>query len=400
MTNKCKECGGTLVFDADIQMMVCEHCSAMVPLDASVEAYTIADEQSKDASQEFDDSFAFDELMDVKVYECKNCAAQLSINDVEAATYCAYCGQPTVVFSRIEKRKRPQYIIPFKISKLQAIAEIQKKVIKSDYIDDEVKHFKVDLVRGIYIPYGMFCYECHDNALLRGYPVETKSSKKEQSYRTKEYYFRKAKARIGHIPVDASYKFNNESSERLEPFFGKDLVPFEEGYLSGYYADLCDEDFALMRSQANGRATRMFRDKIMALPFVENVEMIKSDPKIKLVKQEYALLPVWFLVLETNGVKNTIMVNGQTGKVVGAVPFSRKKVTKWFLITAAFCSLISVPVSVAFSFSGYAPFIFAAAFIGTPLLIYNGIKNINNYRTSMQLSGATDIRTFVKERQD
>ena len=122
MQNKCPSCGGTLVFDADIQMMVCELCTSMFPVqeentktptafegDQLSPDYATPEATLKNSYQE--------ELMDVHIYECKNCGAQLAINDVEAATYCAYCGQPTIVFSRIEKRKRPQYIIPFKISK-------------------------------------------------------------------------------------------------------------------------------------------------------------------------------------------------------------------------------------------------------------------------------------------
>lgn len=144
------------------------------------------------------------------------------------------------------------------------------------------------LLRGIYVPYGLFCYEVTDNVLLKGTPDSAINSKTPEFPR---HYFRKAFARIGHIPVDASYQLANESADRLETFFNKDLVEFDEGYLSGYYADLKDEDFTLLRSKAKARALEMFDGRLRSIPFVLDIKTVISNPKIKCVREDYALLP-------------------------------------------------------------------------------------------------------------
>lgn len=402
MQNKCPSCGGTLVFDTDIQMMVCQQCTSMFPIhEDSPKGPTVFDNDmlSRDYMTEkkaVQNSYQ-QELMDIQVYECKNCGAELSVNDVEAATYCAYCGQPTIVFSRIEKRKRPQYIIPFKISKNEAITNIREKLLKSDYVSNEIKHFKPELLRGIYIPYGLFCYEIKDKQIIYAQKTDLNYQKTDAPYR---YYFREAAARIGHIPVDASYQLSNESADRLEPFFGRDLVDFDPGYLSGFYADLRDEDFTLLKTKADRRALEMFRDKMKCLPYLMNSKTVKSDPQISCIKEAYALLPVWFLVFEDDGEKYTIMVNGQTGKVVGAVPTSLKTFLKWFLVTFFFIALFSIPAGVFMMYSGYVPYLLGIIAIGGPAMLWKGISNMKRLNKSLHLTQAKSIRSFATERQD
>lgn len=406
MDNKCLSCGGTLVFDADLQMMVCEHCLEMFPVpDSQTEKQTVFQEetlaQSISATEtDYLQHSYTQELMDVQVYDCKNCGAQLAISDVEVATYCAYCGQPTIVFRRMEKRKRPQYIIPFKIDKNQAISNIREKLLKSDYVSDEIKHFKPELLRGIYVPYGMFCYEIRDKQILHAKKVNMMSHNNDTKDIPFRYYFREATAHIGHIPVDASYQLSNESADRLEPYFGRDLVPFDPAYLSGYYADLRDEDFTLLKSRADGRAMEMFQEKMLALPYLTSSKTVKSDPHMTCIKEEYALLPVWFLVFEDDGEKYTIMVNGQTGKVVGAVPTSLRTFLKWLLITFFFIALFAIPAALIGSFTGYFPYVAGVILLGTPALIVRGVQNMKRLNRSLQLTTAKSIRSFATERQD
>lgn len=402
MNNKCPSCGGTLVFDADIQMMVCELCTSMFPIQEDTAKTPTAFEGDQLSSaystdtQSIQNSYQ-EELMDIQVYECKNCGAELAINDVEAATYCAYCGQPTIVFSRIEKRKRPQYIIPFKISKNDAITRIREKLLKSDYVSDEIKHFKPELLRGIYIPYGMFCYEIKDKQILYAQKTDLNYEKTDAPFR---YYFREAVARIGHIPVDASFQLSNQSADRLEPFFGHDLVNFDPGYLSGYYADLRDEEFTMLKSKADRRAIDMFKEKMLSLPYLLNSKTVKSNPQVTCVKEAYVLLPVWFLVFEDDGDKYTIMVNGQTGKVVGAVPTSLRTFLKWFVITFFFILLFAVPISIALVVSGNIAYLIGALVVIMPCMLIKGIKNMHRLQKSLHLTTAKSIRNFATERQD
>ena len=124
MTRKCNFCGGALKYDAELRMMVCEYCLGMVPVEETDEEKELAKiddvyakkQTTEDEYVEIYDPLQTDDFIECEIYTCKSCGAELVINDVEASTYCAYCGQPTIVFDRIAKRRRPKYIIPFSIT--------------------------------------------------------------------------------------------------------------------------------------------------------------------------------------------------------------------------------------------------------------------------------------------
>ena len=47
-------------------------------------------------------------------------------------------------------------------------------------------------------------------------------------------------------------------------------------------------------------------------------------------KAVYALLPVWLLVSHYNGKDYHFAMNGQTGKLIGTLPVSKKRAFGWF----------------------------------------------------------------------
>ena len=56
---------------------------------------------------------------------------------------------------------------------------------------------------------------------------------------------------------------------------------------------------------------------------MRSTKRVTSVPKSELKYSSYAMLPVWFISVEKKGTPYTFLVNGQTGKVVGTVPWNR-----------------------------------------------------------------------------
>lgn len=76
------------------------------------------------------------------------------------------------------------------------------------------------------------------------------------------FYFQEAIAGYENIPVDASDRLPNEASERLEPFYCRDMVDFKIDYLSGYYADLMDSNTEHLKSIVLSRVKEMFWEQM------------------------------------------------------------------------------------------------------------------------------------------
>ncbi len=393
MNIKCKNCGGILEFDPKIQMLFCGHCHSTFPIESSSgEHKTIFG-----ASHFSSDDMLANELMDVDIYTCASCGAELFINDVELSTYCVYCGHPSIAYSRTEKRIKPQYIIPFKVSKEEALDAIREKFIKSEYVDWADKFFVPELLRGIYVPYGMFCYHIKGKALIKGVPYSPKGNSQQQY---QQYFYRKVFSRIGHIPVDASFRFPNKSADRLEPFSDKDLTEFDSRFLSGYYADLRDEDFMQLRSRADMRAKKIYTARMLSIPMVDHTKIVREHMEMECVKEIYALLPVWFLIMEHNGEKYTILVNGQTKKIVGTLPASRKKMIFFFVLTSVLSFCILCPLFFVLIISGYFFVPILSILLGIPLLTYLGFRNSQKYIRSKKLATSEKMKNFAKERQE
>ena len=64
----------------------------------------------------------------MRAYGCPSCGAELICEESTAATSCPYCGNPTVVPGQFSGALRPDFIVPFKLSKEDAV-----KALKSHY---------------------------------------------------------------------------------------------------------------------------------------------------------------------------------------------------------------------------------------------------------------------------
>ena len=58
-------------------------------------------------------------------YNCPDCGAVIITDENTAATFCVYCGNTSIIKSRLSGEFAPSKIIPFKKTKEDAIAAFQ-----------------------------------------------------------------------------------------------------------------------------------------------------------------------------------------------------------------------------------------------------------------------------------
>ena len=80
----------------------------------------------------------------MKIYNCPSCGAQMICDATTAATSCPYCGNPSVVPGQFHGMLKPDYILPFKLSREEAIAALQ--VLGYHRRDIEKVFEKIDLI--------------------------------------------------------------------------------------------------------------------------------------------------------------------------------------------------------------------------------------------------------------
>ena len=396
MTAKCAYCGGALKFDADIQMLVCEYCTSMFPVEKTEDEKILSENALNTATGKDVKADGILEEMECNVYKCTSCGAQLILNDVEVATCCAYCGQPTIVFDRIVRHKRPKYIIPFSITKNVALVNIRERFLKGIFVPKEIRYFTPDLLRGIYVPYMLYDVHCKDRQLIKSTVPSTGLGDPSV-----KYYYREAVGAFQEIPVDASSQIANEFSERLEPYWKNGMIEFKAEYLSGFYADLKDNDFSCLKQIARQRASQMLNEQIQKTVPGQNQTLLSNHPHYAFEKEEYALFPVWFMIFHKNKETYTIMVNGQTGKVVGAVPADKRKIVLLFsFLSLLFSTLGFFFLPIVWMAGGRARSLVIILILCIPSLIIAGIRRMLGLNASRRLVSGKHIKKYVTERQD
>ncbi len=394
MIYRCQNCDSALEFDPVSGMMQCLHCGSFFEMSqfADVDVAEKSDAESSSVINSLED----DATMEVKIYTCTSCGAELAVNDTEVSTWCAFCGQPTVVYSRVSNEQRPKYILPFKVTHEEALNAIRKQFSRGIFTPKEVKNFEVDKMRGIYVPY--YLCDVYYNDLQELY-VKTDGKKKIE-----ETFEVLAECSFNQITCDAATRLNDNLSKRLEPYRLEDLRKFETAYLSGFYADkkdLTDEELQVV---LKGRCKELFDSQIRRI--FHNPQFVKRDPRMKVKKTEYALLPVWFMTFRYDNKPHTILVNGQNAKVVGALP-----VRKWRLILFGG----AVVLLASLIFGGLLLFVFWHLLFIFPISIHIpfvltvatairlqvvGIKRIMKYTKNMKLMKLNMTYNYVKERQE
>ena len=404
----CKNCAGQLVFDPGTQRMVCAHCGA----DFSTTEVGISDSDPvvNNKPESFNEVNGTDseEFMDCYIYTCASCGGEVIINGSEASTKCIYCGNSSVVFNRISRHKRPHGIIPFKLSQNDAVELISEQFKKGLFIPRELKNFKADGVRGIYIPYWIV------NSSEYGFVTVKGRIKRGKNYVTK-YYGRGGQMSLRNIPLDASQLLSDESSSRLEPYDFTQITDFNEDYLLGFYSNVSDITYADLRSAVKKRSSDYFEEDVLKdIPRkVSNKKITDSHHAVSIDYEgmTYAMLPAWFVTYEYKGKHNTVIVNGQTGKVVCGIPWNEKMFYFMLAVAGALLSAVSFvllnPVLSLFfgsagssrnSSDGFAKLLVLIG-AGAVSMFTIGIRKLVKTVKSINLTQSKSIFNFVKKRQ-
>ena len=421
MNYRCPGCGNTMEFSPSEQKMYCVYCGSKHTVEelnemlgrsglyegignigkpvyageSDIQESTITEVEALQQKQ----AERAHATIPMKILHCNSCGAELAVNSVESSSFCIYCGQATVVMDRVEDYLQPDYLIPFKVTKEQAEVMIRSRLSMGSYIPEEIKNFKVDKIRGIYVPFWLYDMYYKDDQYW-------KYSVKRGKSRVTKYAKRCGDCHFERMTLDASKNLNDDSSQRLEPYNMRELQEFDPAYLSGFYSDRFDMGTDDLDGLAFRRAKNLFDETMKSTVRHSDAKLVSSSPVHQVTKREYALLPVWFLTFRHDGLPYTIMVNGQTGKTVGAVPFDKKKAYLTFAALAIlFCVIFALigayltPVLMEDGDDGRLVIAYFGA-IGIALYsIWSGaIKKYKAMMVSIGLTTSGKISRFVRER--
>lgn len=374
---KCPNCTASLHFDAASGKVSCEYCGASFDVNELMESTTNVDEvkvtndkEEVGGNEEVKEGVVTEEKLDEIKYSeeadgefeevqnntveidknehqefvCNNCGARVLTDKNTSATFCMFCGSPQVITSRIEDEFTPRYIIPFKITKDEAIKGFLKWCGGGRYTPFGFASNKnISKISGLYVPFWLFDQEVDADIDAKSRYSSSVTSGNKETITTLTYAISyKKKFKFSRVPLDGSSALDDKLMEAIEPFEYEELKDFNPMYLAGYFAERYDLEPKALAERMNKRSKEYVEQEFKEWTHSYGAITSKTDNSIyNEATANYALLPVWFLHYNYLNKDYYFCMNGQTGEVAGILPNSRLKVMILFFLFLAIFALVT-----------------------------------------------------------
>jgi len=349
----CPNCGAHLLFKPELQKLHCEYCDVSFTIEEMDSYLAQKEEEEKRRAAQGTDAAASDTAPQpaaptsseekpeapqadpnqwdeaAALFMCERCGATVVTDQNTAATFCAFCGAPSIISARLENMLKPSTVIPFKITKDRALDSFfawckKGRLTPRDFVSQK----NVEKITGRYVPFWLFDYDAKMIGDAKAVKISVASGGGKTITTTAHYdIHREQDMTWGGIPHDGSAKIDDGLMELIEPYDTEGFTPFSMEYLSGFFADKYDvhaqDLFPKMDKRVNEYLQTAFSSSIKGY---DRVTSKIQNHQFNARSAKYTMMPVWFLNYKYRSKIYSFVVNGQTGKTAGDLPKSPLKI--------------------------------------------------------------------------
>jgi DNA-directed RNA polymerase subunit RPC12/RpoP len=343
----CKNCGAEMRWDPDIDALLCEYCGSKVQVprsEGTIVEHTMAD--AGGAARGFG--------VELKVVRCANCGAQVTFDERTTSRECVFCGSAQVLEQSANRNAlRPESLLPLDVGRDTVEKEFRKWLGTLWLRPTALRQTRGFDAIGVYLPF--WTYDCRvhsDWSADAGYyywETETYMSIENGRpvMRTRQVQ------RVRWVPawgarddtyddvlVLASRGLPEKLASELGAFDTKKLVPYRPEYLAGWRAEEYAVDLENGWNSALARVEKSQESRCAADIPGDTHRSLRVANKVGDVRWKHVLLPLWTLSYNFGGKRYAVLINGQTGRVVGDAPYSWVKIL--FLVLAILLGVVSL----------------------------------------------------------
>ena len=335
---KCPNCGGKLEFDSSTQKMLCPFCDTTIDVEALKSFDEKLNRENTQGQANFQSSGEYINEDNMSVYVCQSCGGEIIADNNAASTHCPYCDNPIIFTGKLSGELKPDFVIPFKLSKEDAKRELNKHVSGKPLLPKVFKDQNhIDEIKAVYVPFWLYNADISGDVTFDGTRIRTWSDGKYAYTETSHFAIeREGSLSFERVPADGSSKIADDLMESIEPFDFSQAVPFQTAYLSGYLADKYDVPAEQNSPHIQQRMEESFSNALKGT--VTNFSgMTEIDKHVFFnnASVKYALYPVYILNTTWNGKKFVFAMNGQTGRFVGDLPIDKGKASAYTVALTA-----------------------------------------------------------------
>ncbi len=285
----------------------------------------------------------------VLTMKCSGCGSEVVVNTAETmSARCHWCRHVLTVNDQVPNGAVPDAVLPFGITREQAIAQIREFAGKRRMFAHKRfrKEFAPENVMGVYLPYmvvdGNASADLHGQGeVLRRTYTRGEGNDRETFYDADLYRVqRHVDFVVDDLTVESSSERANQNTfintnnviNAILPFDTKNAVKWNASYLTGYTSEKRDQDvsaiepllehqlLSIARSEVSGSVSRYNR----------GVRWEAEGLEVHGTRWVAMYLPVWLYSYyhEEKGqaMVHYIAVNGRTGETMGSVAVSHPRI--------------------------------------------------------------------------
>lgn len=276
--------------------------------------------------------------------ECRQCGASMRLPVTSRTAVCPYCAAPSVVERpRGSGAVDPTFALGFVFEGGHARELVQRWAWSQGFFREPgVRRAKVEDVRGVYLPaylYSAVARSRFSANIGEDYTTTetytTTDSKGHVTTHTRTVVHTEYRglagehaAYVNDVIVTASRAVGNAELEAVEPFDLRAIRRYDPSLVVGWIA----EDPSLSPAECMELARREGTEKVGAslhgfMPGDSHRDLVHQT-WLENESLELVMVPVWVLALRYREDRPVlrVLINGQTGLVAGAVPWSRLRI--------------------------------------------------------------------------
>lgn len=362
LSSTCSSCGAQTAYAPGTTVLRCGSCGAEL---AIADAGTTVQEHSYDEwrARHGDTQVA---SIGAHVMECRGCGARTET--VDLAGICQFCSGALVSVTQPEGVVPPEAVLPFHVDRSAAQQAFGTWVRSRRFAPSALKKVgSTEALKGTYVPHWTFDADTStDYTGERGdhyYTTETrqvsdgKGGTRTETYQQQHTRWSHASGRVARsfddILVPGTAQLESKQLRKMGPWKLEEARPFQPEYLTGYSALRYDVDPQEGAKLARGEMRQVISNDVERdiggdEQRVSNMDVTYANAMFKLL-----LMPLWIASYLYSGKTFQVLVNANTGEVVGKRPYSVWKIVGLVLaILVMIAIVVAVLASVGSSSSG------------------------------------------------
>lgn len=348
---RCQSCGATITYAAGTTELVCPSCGSTVHIAAPA---------GEIHEHSYNSWLATSPTPVAQIgkqhFKCQSCGATTESDEIAEA--CPFCGGAMVATSSPQGLVPPEALVPFKISKSGATESFGAWIKSRRFAPNALKKLAAlqGGLKGVYTPY--FTYDANTYTAYTGsrgvdhtetYTTTNAQGQTQVHTRTVTNWYPvtgNVERAFDDVLVPATTKVLPDKLAKAGPWALDSAVPYQPDYLAGYSALRYDVDPPQGLEQAKATMTKVIeqdcrRDIGGDHQRVNSMNTNYADLMFKLL-----LLPIWIAAYTYRAQTYQVIVNAETGEVLGDRPYSKLKIALTILagliVIAAIIALIVV----------------------------------------------------------